>query len=75
MVPACIYKGYKRDIFYAEIRKTSCVGGEYGKGPYSRSYISFFLTEVRATAIAAYNTIRSAENEIENRSGCQSSAN
>jgi len=34
-----------------------------------------FLTEVRATTIAAYNTIRSAENEIENRSGCQSSAN
>ena len=34
-----------------------------------------FLTEVRATTIAAYNTIRSAENEIESRGCCQSSSN
>ena len=33
-----------------------------------------FLTEVRATAIAAYNTIKSAENEIQSRGGCQSGA-
>ena len=32
-----------------------------------------FLAELRATAIAAYNTINSAEKELQNRSGCQSS--
>jgi len=30
-----------------------------------------FLAEIRATTIAAYNTIRSAENELRNRGGCQ----
>ena len=33
-----------------------------------------FLTEVRATTIAAYNTIGSAENEIESRGCCQNSS-
>ena len=33
-----------------------------------------FLAELRATAIAAYNTINSAEKELQNRGGCQSSA-
>ena len=33
-----------------------------------------FLTEVRATTIAAYSTIRSAENEIESRGCCQNSS-
>ncbi len=33
-----------------------------------------FLAELRATAISAYNTIKSAENELQNRGGCQSSA-
>ena len=33
-----------------------------------------FLTEVRATTIAACNTIRSAENELESRGRCQSSS-
>ena len=33
-----------------------------------------FLTEVRATAIAAYNTINSAEKELQNRGSCQSGA-
>ena len=34
-----------------------------------------FLAELRATAIAAYNTINSAEKELQNRGGCQSSDN
>ena len=38
------------------------------KGNYKSCLV--FLTELRTTTIAAYNTIRSAENEIENRSGC-----
>ena len=33
-----------------------------------------FPTEVRATTIAACNTIRSAENELESRGRCQSSS-
>ena len=33
-----------------------------------------FLAEVRATTISAYNTIGSAENEIESRGFCQSSS-
>ena len=33
-----------------------------------------FLAELRATAIAAYNTINSAEKELQGRGGCQSSA-
>lgn len=33
-----------------------------------------FLTEVRATAIAAYNTINSAEKELQNQGSCQSGA-
>ena len=33
-----------------------------------------FLTEARATTIAAYNTIGSAENEIESRGCCQNSS-
>ncbi|QNI77059.1 hypothetical protein SynMVIR181_02093 [Synechococcus sp. MVIR-18-1] len=32
-----------------------------------------FLAELRATAISAYNTINSAEKELQNRGGCQSS--
>ena len=32
------------------------------------------LAEVRATAIAAYNTINSAEKELQNRGSCQSGA-
>ena len=30
-----------------------------------------FLAELRATTIAAYNTINTAENELINRGGCQ----
>ena len=33
-----------------------------------------FLAELRATAIAAYNTINSAEKELQNRGSCQSGA-
>jgi hypothetical protein len=33
-----------------------------------------FLAELRATAIAAYNTINSAEKELQGRGGCQSGA-
>ena len=33
-----------------------------------------FLAELRATAIAAYNTINSAEKELQNKGGCQSRA-
>ena len=32
-----------------------------------------FLAELIATAISAYNTIDSAEKELQNRGGCQSS--
>jgi hypothetical protein len=32
-----------------------------------------FLAELRATAIAAYNTINSAERELQNRGGCKRS--
>ena len=33
-----------------------------------------FLAELRATAIAAYNTINSAEKELQNQGSCQSGA-
>jgi hypothetical protein len=33
-----------------------------------------FLAELRATAITAYNTINSAEKELQNRGSCQSGA-
>lgn len=34
-----------------------------------------FLAELRATTISAYNTINSAEKELQNRGGCQSNEN
>jgi len=33
-----------------------------------------FLAELRATAISAYNTINSAEKELQSRGCCQSSS-